>query len=234
MDPQTVVHWLGNLARYEAERAQALHAARRAGRRRRLLAELLAEAEADVAAEQDGGEGARRLRLMEAELADLRSRRERLETQRQQVKDNKTYRALSQEISGLAGRIDAAETELLREMERVEGRRGERASQEDELADQRRRIGEERAGLQRVEERAAAEAAALEREIAICLEQVPRDVRARLERLREGLPQPVAFLDGAACGGCHAQFPAQKALEIEKGRTVVRCQACGRYVVPRP
>jgi len=230
VDEPTTVHWLRTLAGFQEQQERARHAARRAAQRRQDLAELLAEAEADAAADEDAGV-LRRLRALESEVADLRSRLTRLQMQRNQVRDNKALQSLGREITGIEETIDERETEILQLLESTENRQQEHEDLQAQLAAERRRITREREELQQVQERAAAEAAEYDREIAVCLGQLPPRVLANVKRLGEHMPLPVVYLDGEACGGCHAQFPPQRARDIEKGLSVVRCQTCGRYVV---
>jgi hypothetical protein len=225
------VHWLRTLAGFQEQQERARHAARRAAQRRQDLAELLAEEEADTAAADKDGDGRRRLRGLESEVADLRARLSRLQAQRDHVLDNKALQSLGREITGIEETIDARETEILQLLEGTESRQQESEQRQARLAEERGRITREREELQHVQERAAAEAAEYDHEIAVCLDQLPPSVLANVKRLGEHMPLPVVYLDGEACGGCHAQFPPQLARDIEKGRSVVRCQTCGRYVV---
>jgi predicted nucleic acid-binding Zn-ribbon protein len=233
VDEPTTVHWLRTLAGFQEQQERARHAARRAAQRRDDLAELLAEAEADVAAADDDTDKRRQLRALESEVADLRSRLARLQAQRNQVRDDKALQSLGREITGIEEIIDTRETEILQELENTEGRQQERESRQAQLAEERRHIAREREDLQQVQERAASEATEFAREIAVCLGQLPPKVLANVKRLGEHLPLPVAYLDGEACGGCHALFPPQRARDIEKGLAMVRCQTCGRYVVSK-
>jgi predicted nucleic acid-binding Zn-ribbon protein len=173
-----------------------------------------------------------RLRALEREIRELEAKRVQLQSKRDQVKDNKVFQALNAEIEGATSAIDAKETEALRVLESLEGQQAEIMQLQDKLSSLRQEIETRRRDLQTTSEKAVLAAEELAREIETCTSQLPPPIVATLARLRTGLELPAVRIDGEACGGCHAHFPQQVALEIDKGRSVVRCQACGRYVVP--
>jgi len=235
MGSETIVQWLVTLARFEKELETVRNRIKRATRKRRDLQELLQEYEEDLTTVQQNEEGsARQVRELEREIQDHESRMKYLQEQRDQVRDNKTYQALNGEITELSQRVDTLETKILEQIESLDDRGRKVAAQQADLANQREKITSQREQLQA--EAAGAETLQpdLEREITSCEEHLPQSVLAVLHHLRRGLSLPVVYLEGEACGGCHAQFPTQVAIEIDKGYSVTRCQACGRYVVPAP
>ncbi|MCB1183680.1 hypothetical protein KDM41_09600, partial [bacterium] len=71
-------------------------------------------------------------------------------------------------------------------------------------------------------------------EIARLLALLPPAVRRHVERLHGGGRRAVVWVAGGACGGCFGQLPAQQAIDADKGKSLVRCAGCARYVVHRP
>ena len=85
--------------------------------------------------------------------------------------------------------------------------------------------------LAQAADRGAAALAAGEQEMERVLALMPDDVVRRLRRLQGRDGQGVAVLRAGACGGCFEQLPAVLVAEVERKRTVVRCQGCGRFVI---
>ncbi|MFH1841812.1 MAG: hypothetical protein ABIF77_01270 [bacterium] len=235
MDSESIIHWLVTLAGFEKKLEVARSRVERATRKRRDLQELMQEYEEDLADVKQDEEGSvRQVRELEREIQELESRLKYLREQRDQVRDNKTYQALNGEIKELSQRIDTLETRVLEQIESLDNQGRKVTAQQAELAAKRDEIVVQRQQLQAEAKDAEALQPDLVREIAACEEHLPQSILAVLNHLRPGLSLPVVYLEGEACGGCHAQFPTQVAIGIDQGRSVVRCQACGRYVVPSP
>lgn len=227
------MHWLVSLARFERELSDAQRVSQRAEVERRQLADSLQEYEqAVVAAHREEETVAPQLRSLEREIKEYENRLARLHEQRDQVKDNKVFQTLNSEIDGLRRELDQRETVTLQAIELLESCQQQVTTSENALSERKVEITTRRAELQEASARAEVACQELAREIATCQEQLPPSIKATLTRLRSGITPPIVRLDGEACGGCHAQFPTQIAMEIDKGESVIRCQACGRYVVP--
>ncbi len=234
MEQEIVVGLLAELA----ECAQLLEQARgvvdRYEQRRGFLADLRQEYQDDAGdAEASGAQLDRQVRAQESEIRTLESKVDQKRQQLDLVRDNKEYKALRDEITSLETQIDTRETATLQLIENAERRQEKAAALRQESDDKQSELAQQLAELAADAEQAAARSEQLETEIERLLSMVPADVRATFSRLRQGVPLPAAYLDEAACGGCHAQFPAQEAIEIARGKKVIRCQACGRFVVPR-
>ncbi len=234
VDQQATVHWLTALAGFEAELEEARNAAGQAARQDREQEGLLHRYETELTATVErSGDLAPQLRALEGSVQDLQAQIERKKQQQDLIRDNKEYKALTAEIENLSGQIDAQETEILTLIEKRDEAERETKRQRTELEQKRQEISSRRRELAEVRAATEARQEEITREIATCTSQLHPDITARLERMRTRVPLPVVWLDEGACGGCYASFPTQIALEIEKGRSVVRCQACGRYVVAR-
>jgi predicted nucleic acid-binding Zn-ribbon protein len=176
-------------------------------------------------------ETARSIRVLERDLKSLETRIAQLRQQQSQVKDNKAYQALNSEIAAFAAQTDQKETEALQQIEALEQLQKKQAALQADCQGKEHQIERCRKELDDVHARAAAQQQELAREIETCTTQLPADIVAVIAKLRTRMSLPVVHLDGQACGGCHAQFPTQVALEINRGCEVIRCQTCGRYVV---
>ena len=81
---------------------------------------------------------------------------------------------------------------------------------------------------------AAAACEKLASELERLLHMLPEAAKRHVQRLRKNGGPAVVRVQGGACGGCFGQLPVQQGIDAEKGRTLVRCAGCARYVVHRP
>jgi len=235
MDAMTVLHWLISLARFEEQSDHDRDQLRQAAKRRSDCSELLQECETDLeVATQREQTLAQQTRTHERSIQDLEARITQKRARQSEIRDNKEYQALSQELDNLRQQLDGEETSTLELIESMEDLQKTTATLLDELAAKKEERARLEAELAARITRAEAELAELDHEIQTCLSQLPPEIAVTLKRLRGKLPLPVVWLDEEACGGCHARFPVQVAIEISRGRTVERCQTCGRFVVPHP
>ncbi|MBU4561276.1 hypothetical protein KKG20_03260 [bacterium] len=194
-------------------------------------------------------EGAERidqeLREAKGELEDLQKKRRHEEReleareielkkyQRQlyEVKDNKAYAALEEEIALTKEKNEAAEEEILKFLEIEEGRiKGIKEIEED--------LREEKRKLSREEEKAKQETEILDQEIAkinITRQEIAKRVSpsplSRYEKLRRGKGGlAIVPLEGSSCGGCHMNLPPQIVSEVKKGKRFVVCENCNRIL----
>jgi predicted nucleic acid-binding Zn-ribbon protein len=207
----------------------------RASQKNRDDEELLQEYQNDLAVAQGAEDQlAPRIRKHEREIQDLEAKIVHKRQQQDLVRDNKEYKALSDEITRLREKIDTEETTVLQLIEKGEKQQKRIADLEAELVAKREEMATRRRELENAVVKAEATQEEMKREIDTCLAQLDNEISVNLSRMSGNLPLPVVWMDKEACGGCHAQFPQQIAIEVSRGRTVVRCQACGRYVVDRP
>lgn len=235
VDQVTNLPWLVTLAHCFEELERAQKTVTRSARKERDGQELLQEYEEDhVAARKSEEELAKCVRDCERTIQDLEDRIARKHQQQDLIRDNKEYKAFSEEIANLQANIDALETEALTALDQHEKEQQKSAALAAELQVKGEEIAERNTTLDRAATAAEEKLAALTEEIATCLSQLEVEIATSVKRMSEHMPLPVVWLDGETCGGCHAQFPTQKAIAIERGRLVERCQTCGRYVIARP
>jgi predicted nucleic acid-binding Zn-ribbon protein len=234
VDPQATVHWLTALARLEEKLENLRVSEERADRRSRDFEELIQEGEAELASASSRVEATGKdLRRLEREVQDLEAKIDQKRQHLDLIRDNKEYRALQAEISALADGLDAKETEVLQVLERIETDQQQVDRLEKELAAQREERSTQRANRQKRVSATRSQHEELVHEIKTVTSQLQAEIVTTLDRIRAKAGLPVVWLDGEACGGCHAHFPTQTALGIAQGNLVVRCQTCGRFVVAK-
>ena len=229
------MHWLVTLARCFEEQARATSTLEHATRKLHNGEELVLEYEEDlVGLRRTESELARQVRSREGKVQELEAKIERKRQQLDQIRDNKAYKALSEEIAAIQSQVDEGETEILQILERLESLQQQIYTLAEEITTKRSEIAARTTELELAAQTAQIRQADLAREVSTCLSQLPAELVTHIQRLQQKLPLPIAWLDDEACGGCHAHFPTQVAIEITRGQSVVRCQTCGRFVVSRP
>ena len=232
MDPQIVVNVLVELGQCEEELTDLRAQVARDRKLARDCRELADEYDDDaVVAKEIGRQADRDFRRHDR---DLHAAEALLATKRGQLAglgDLRQHRALTGEIAALEQKIEELEMAGLEALESAETSDGDatqarrdaqRAGDAAPAADpgaQRRRDGA-------VEE--------LEEEIARLVGMLPRDVGRHVQRLRQRGDRAVAWVAESTCTGCFAQMPPQQGLAAARGRQMVRCASCARFVVHRP
>jgi predicted nucleic acid-binding Zn-ribbon protein len=234
-DPRIVVNALVELAEHEEALAEAVAAVDRSRKRHRSQGELAEEYGSDADAADAGRRTAesgfrRRAREIQDLEASLRAKRDLLVG----LVDRRQHRALAEEIGALEQRLDRLETEAYELLDAADAHAGE----SDEARLGRRKAADRRAAagadLAAARDRVEAVEHAAAVEIARLLRLLPPDVARHVERLRTRGDRAVAWLQDGACGGCFALLPPQQAIAVGKGRLLVKCASCSRYVVHKP
>lgn len=232
METMVLVNLMVELAGLEEELLDARAVVRHHTRRDSHLVELQDEyAQDEVSAESAATGAAVQLRAVERELRRVEDLLARKRDQIIGISDRRQYQALKSETEGLTAEYDRLETralELLGELEQtgeqVRTAKDDRQQQAERGLDERKRLNEE-AG------RAAAAAAEIEEEILRLQGLLPEALARHHLRLRKQYPTAVVRVQNGACGGCFGQLPPQQAIDAAKGKNLVRCSSCARFVV---
>jgi predicted nucleic acid-binding Zn-ribbon protein len=173
----------------------------------------------------------KRRRTKEAEVADGEARRGKLLGQSALVKTNLEYSALLREIDEAAAHISAAEEEVLLAMEEADSLRAlvQQVQREQSAAevDLERRIGEQRALLEKALERRAF----VERERDGIIPKLGTEIERTYRRVASRGGMPVAKLVASSCASCHRSVPPEIQNRIRKGE-LRTCENCLAILVP--
>lgn len=234
-DPRIVVNALVELAGQEEALADARAALAHGRRRLRSHGELAAEYTADAdAAETEGRRAESGFRRHAREISDLEAALGAKRDLLVGLVDRRQHRALGEEITALEKRRDRLESEAYALLDEAEVHADERseARQGGRKARDRSKTAAEDVAVARDRVDLAEHEAAVE--IARLLDLLPVDVARHVKRLQGKGDRAVVWLQAGACGGCFALLPPQQAIAVDKGRLLVRCASCSRFVVHRP
>ena len=170
----------------------------------------------------------------ETEVQDLETKRSKYKGQLMEVKTNKEYTAMLQEIETVEREIRTREDQILEEMERAEGLSSEVAQEEKafgtveeaarkeiaELEAKNARLTEERQGVAKNRD-----------EVAASVPEQPLQLYQRVVKLRgTGLAEAK---DGM-CQTCHVKLRPQMWVEVKQNETVTQCASCNRILYFEP
>jgi predicted nucleic acid-binding Zn-ribbon protein len=232
LDQQTLVTILTEIAELEELKMQAAHTVDQNAAFTRKMAELQAEydEDAETAAGQEQNK-ARDLRSFEREMEtveyQLEDRREKMIG----VTDRRQHQALKKEIAALELRLQELEESAMACLadEEKEGHRADQARRERD--EQRERTAGEKEDRDQQSAALQERLAHIDTDLHRLLSMLPPLERKHVERLMEKLDRAVVTLQNGACTGCFHQLPTQEAINVGKGRMVVRCPSCRRYLV---
>lgn len=230
---------------------RSLSEARRAEERLHGLPEWMAELDAEhrraqgeidaLVAASEAASGERR--AAEQGIAGEQDKLKQYQGQMSQVRNQREYGALLQEIDHAKSALRKFEEQALAALDKVEKLQAEIDAKKEAFGAV---DAQHAAELKKWEAEKPALVAELERlqgRIAVLREQLPRPARAQFERIYERLRgDAVAPLARAArsagspalwhCGTCNYQVRPQVAMEIRTNGTLVPCEGCKRLLFP--
>ena len=174
-------------------------------------------------------------RKAESELADLKEKLKKYQTQLRSVQSSREYSAALNEIDGVEKLIRGTEDRFLELEEEIEKASGELSEREQTLPAETEQH-EERMKDWRAEQRSINEELAGAREEIARLEaEIPPRDRAEFRRLIEkkhGLA--VALVIGGSCSACHVKVRPAAMQILKQGREIVYCDSCKRILYYEP
>jgi predicted nucleic acid-binding Zn-ribbon protein len=180
-------------------------------------------------------EAEKEARKAEADLADLKEKQKKYQTQLRSVQSSREYSAVLNEIDGVERLIRSTEERLLALEEEIESARSDLETREQNLpaetAQHEERLKDWRAAQRSINDelaRAQAEIDKLETEIS------PRD-RSEFHRLldkKRGLAVSRVIQLGSSfsCSACHVKIRPAALQVLKAGREIVYCDSCKRIL----
>lgn len=180
---------------------------------------------------EQAGRQARTQRRLEGEVELLQQRLSRYQEQLMDVKTNREYRAMQQEIDGVRAQISGKEDEILEIMLAM-----------DELEDQTR-------DARRQAEERASEVSSRQKELetfAASSETNMAGFEQEKNRLERDLPEPLleqyrriasvnngqalAEVSEQSCRACNVRLRPQLFTEVKSGLKILTCETCNRFL----
>ncbi len=234
MDPRTLVNVLVEIAEIEDLLLKAAQSRTRNTELKFTLEELQAEYESDAAEAARQNEGSQvTVRGLEKEIRQVEELLKVKQEMLVGLVDRRQLRAVKDEITSLENRLEALEDKTINLLEEQDQLKSEAVESHSES---RAHGVKSRAKMESMVEdnlELKERTGHLKQELERLLSMLPPVESRTILRLREKLDQGVVHHHDGACEGCFNQLPAQKAIQVDQGRTLVRCQSCMRYIVHR-
>jgi uncharacterized protein len=175
------------------------------------------------------------LQLKQKEKEGLLSQKEanikKLDSQLSQVKTNKEYTALQQEIASLKADNSLLEEEIIKSMDEVEAAHEEVKRERERLKQIEKDFTAREGHLQEGAKKYKAQIEDLKSKRQGILENIPPDIKERYDiivKKKQGLA--LVKINGEICGACQLQIRAQVINELHMGKTLVFCENCSRIL----
>ncbi|MFN3346533.1 MAG: zinc ribbon domain-containing protein, partial [Candidatus Bipolaricaulaceae bacterium] len=140
---------------------------------------------------------------------------------------------LREQVKILLARLDQLSEEALRLMDAVEEDARKLTEEEQRHKERRARLEAEIQALGMKRADLSKEKEVLEVKRGEVLGRLPPFVRQRYDQLKLRFPDPVVYVDGQACSGCHLRLSEATLLKLREGREVVTCENCSRFLLLR-
>ena len=155
----------------------------------------------------------------------------KLRRQQMEIKTNREFKAMENEIAGVQSQISGLEDRELELMEILEQKRADVVEGKEALADEDALVQKD---IVELDQRLAGIAAELERARAVREEAAAHITDAALLTKYNGLmrtrDRALVALDGLVCTGCHMHLPPSVGHDIQREGQIVTCSYCARIL----
>lgn len=167
----------------------------------------------------------------EGELAQKEAEIKKLDAQLSQVKTNKEYGVIKQEIASLQADNSLIEEEIIKLMDAVEAATREVKSEKMRLDQISKEFQKKEQDVVARESSLSGEADNLKKEREALVSTLPEPIALRYGQIaarKQGIV--LSPIQGNYCGACKTTLRAQTINEVQLGQTVVTCDNCSRIL----
>ena len=183
------------------------------------------------AAEAFLGEENSRRRGLELEVEALRETLSKYRSQLMEVKTNKEYEAMLQEIATAEGKIAKKEDRILEGMMVIEEKEQLTEKGRREFQQKEKEVLQKRSELEKFASEAQAQIDDLQQEKGQLRTQIPEELIQQYERIaivRNGVA--LAEVKDQSCQGCHVRLRPQFFAEVKTNQEMMTCENCNRFL----
>lgn len=180
-------------------------------------------------------EAERELRSKNAELADEQGQRSKYETQLREVKTNKEYQALDNEIGFLQKKEAEIEDAILGFMLDIDRFQEELRQAQASFDAEKEKVSNRKATYEQEGRELEAAVAAQREERKRFSPDINKELMTGFQAWgKRNKSAFVSIVKNNACGGCQIAIPPQTLKEARKFEKVVQCSSCKRIIYPLP
>lgn len=168
---------------------------------------------------------------LENDLSGHEEKIRKYDGQLAQVKTNKEYSALQQEILGVKADVSLVEEKIIVLLDEIDAAQTKVNLEKDRLKQEESKLGNEKKILDGEKGEALKEIEKLTAERKSILSEVETEVKVQYENIlkkRQGLA--LSPLVGENCGVCQMLTRPQIQNEVKSGDRIVTCESCGRIL----
>lgn len=174
--------------------------------------------------------------LFEKEIKSNKEKIAKYENQLLNIKTNKEYKALNNEISNLKNANSQIDEKIIKAMDKEADLNVDFNSAKTEAKEAQKKLNSEEDDLNK-------EIVQVDKDIdelknqrkEIAIKHLPRQLIKRYGMLiTNKAGKAVAFVEKNSCSGCGVNLRPQLIIEIEKGKKIISCENCGRLLVNKP
>ena len=148
------------------------------------------------------------------------------------VSNLKELMGIKSEIDDLKKQVDRMDTEILEQMETLDGLRGKESSLLKIIEERKAEIGKLESEITQLESDIRSSVSNLEGEVSNVRGRISEDVLVLYDRLRkEKDGRVVATIKGGACSVCNMTLPFEKVEKMNDREQYYRCEFCRRIIV---
>lgn len=168
----------------------------------------------------------------EINIKALEGKQQKYQSQLFEVKNNREYDAVTQEIEGVKMEISKKETQLLELMDLENELKKSQEESVQTIENLKKSLEEKKKELQGRLVKTEKEEAALSDQRDKLIRKIEPRIFAAYERIRKAKKDlAVVPIIRHACGGCFKNLPPQRVLEVRAMNKMYLCETCGRILV---
>ena len=187
---------------------------------------------AEASAEERLKAGQSERRALEQKLEDNAEQTKKYKTQLMEVKTNKEYTAMLNEIGHLDKDTDDHEERLLMLMDELDQLSKDTQDSREKTSGQKKELAAEQSQLEERMRIVTEEIKRVEAGKPKILSELNSTLKKRYERLLTKMTDfAVTNVEDDTCQGCFTRIPPQTSVEVRQNNRVIACEACGRILV---
>jgi hypothetical protein len=165
---------------------------------------------------------------------DIKAKEEKIakhESELYQIKNNKEYKALQQEIESIKADISLLEEELITLFDDIESAQKTIESEKKFFENEKDKLEKKKSGIKQEEKDLGAKIKDLQSKREQAAVDIPPEILQKYNRILGYRGRTaVAKLNGDSCGGCNMQLPPQVINEVKLQKNIIQCENCSRIL----
>jgi predicted nucleic acid-binding Zn-ribbon protein len=167
----------------------------------------------------------------ETEMGTNEERIKKLEGDLYQVKTNKEYKAIEQEVESVKADVSLLEEDIINLLDKIELAKAKHAEEKKVFEEEKQKVNKEQEGIKAEEKEIATRLAELEGKRKEFTQGVDADILARYNKILENRGgTALAKVSGLFCGECNMTLRPQAINEATLKKNPVFCENCSRIL----